>query len=234
MAKDTIILSVDTSSLNFSIALLKGAKLIAEYFSKNPKRQSSDMMPEIERLLSENSYRIEDIGLFCVGTGPGSFTGLRIGITAVRAMALALKRPIIGVPSIDAMAYAVAGKGQDVCIIIDAKQEKLYARFYKNNRFGLKAVGKIELLSAEKLVKKIKRPVLLAGDGITVYKDFILKEKAAQVSFADCDKWFPMASIIGKLGFSRLKQGRRDSVFTVSPLYIYPKECSIKKHRKKL
>ena len=234
MVKDTIILSADTSSLKFSIALLKGVKLIAQYFSKGPNRQSSDMLPEIGRLLSENSHKIEDIGLFSIGIGPGSFTGLRIGITAMRAMAFALRRPVIGIPSIDAIAYAVTSEEADTCVIIDAKQEKLYVRFYRKRGPAIKPIGKIELLSIERLLARIKRPVLFAGDGIAIYKDVILKAKLPRVNFAAYDKWFPKASAIGKLSFDKLKQGHRDSVLTLSPLYIYPKECSIRKQRKKL
>ncbi len=233
MAKDITILSADTSSLKFSIALLKGAELTEQFTSLTPGRQSSDMLLEIDRLLSKNALNIEDIDLFCVGLGPGSFTGLRIGLTTMRAMALALKKPIIGVPSIDALAHAVACNESDICVIIDAKQAKVYARFYKQSKDTIKPVSKILLLPIDKLLARVKAPVLFTGDAIALYKEAILKANIPGVNFTSEETWSSEAAVIGILSFSKWKKRYKDNVFTLSPLYIYPKECSISKHRKK-
>jgi len=232
MAKDTIILSVDTSSLKFSIALLKGGELIAQFISSVPNRQSSDMLPEIDKLLSRHSYGIEDIDLFSVGLGPGSFTGLRIGVTTMRAMAIALKKPIIGIPSIDALALAVTDNHSDICVIIDAKQGKIYGRFYKQSRGAIRPVSKILLVPIDKLLARIKAPTLFLGDAITLYKEAILKTRIQGLSFAPEKTCYPEAAIIGNLSFSKWKKRYRDNIFTLSPLYIYPKECSIRKRRR--
>ncbi len=244
MAKDTIILSADTSNLKFSIALLigvnpeqpvvspsnqgRGPELVEQFTSIAPGRQSSDMLLEIDKLLSRHSYGIEDVDLFSVGLGPGSFTGLRIGVTTIRAMALALKKPIIGIPSIDALAYAVADNNQDICVIIDAKQAKVYACFYKQNKGIIKPAGKILLLPIDELLARVKAPALFTGDAIALYKEPILKANIAGVNFTSEEAWLPKAAIIGALGFGKWKKRYRDSVFTLAPLYIYPKECSIK------
>lgn len=233
MAKDTIILSADTSSLKFSIALLRGAEPIAQFISSGPDRQSSDMLLEIDRLLSGYSYDIEDIDLFSVGLGPGSFTGLRIGVTTMRAMAFGLRKPIIGIPSIDALAHAVTDRGPDICVIIDAKQGKVYGRFYKESRSAIRSVSKIFLLPIDKLLARIRGPMLFSGDAIALYKEAILRANIQGVSFAPEKRWHPEAAIIGNLSFNRWKKRYKDNIFTLSPLYIYPKECSIKRHRKK-
>ncbi len=232
MVKDTIILSADTSSLKFSIALLRGAEPIAQFISGAPNRQSSDMLLEIDKLLSRHSYDIEDIDLFSVGLGPGSFTGLRIGVTTMRAMAFALKKPIIGIPSIDALAHAVTDNQPDICVIIDAKQGKVYGRFYKQNRGAVKPVSKILLAPINKLLGGVKGPILFSGDAITLYREAILKARIRGVSFAPEKTCYPEARIIGNLSFSKWKKRYRDNIFTLSPLYIYPKECSIKKRKK--
>jgi tRNA threonylcarbamoyladenosine biosynthesis protein TsaB len=235
MAKDTIILSADTSSPKFSIALSRGAGLIAQSVSSAPDRQSSDMLLEIDRLLSRHSYGIEDIDLFSVGLGPGSFTGLRIGVTTMRAMAFALKKPIIGIPSIDALAHAVTGdRAPDICVIIDAKQGKIYGRFYKQGRGAVKPVSRILLVPIDKLLAGIKAPMLFSGDAIALYRGVISKARIRGVSFALEKIRYPEAAIIGNLSFSKWKKRYRDNIFTLSPLYIYPKECSINRRRKKL
>ena len=241
MAKDITILSADTSSLRFSIALLKGAspeqsrgaELVEQFTSATPGRQSSDMLLEIDKLLLRNSSSIEDIDLFSVGLGPGSFTGLRIGLTTMRAMALALKKPIIGIPSIDALAHAVAYDNPDICVIIDAKQAKVYARFYKQSKNIIKPASKILLLPFDRLLARVKGPVLFTGDAIELYKEAILKANIPGVNFTSEETWSSEAAVIGALSFSKWKKRQKDNVFTLSPLYIYPKECSISKHRKK-
>ena len=249
MAKDITILSADTSSLRFSIALLKAAsleqsrracpeqgrraELVEQFTSATPGRQSSDMLLEIDKLLSRNSFSIEDIDLFSVGLGPGSFTGLRIGLTTMRAMALALKKPIIGIPSIDALAHAAADSSPDICVIIDAKQTKVYARFYRQRKNIIKPASKIFLLPIDKLLARVKGPVLFTGDAIALYRDDILRSNIPGVDFTPEETWSSEAAIIGALSFSKWKKRYRDNVFTLSPLYIYPKECSISKHRKK-
>lgn len=233
MAKDIIILSTDTSSLNFSIALSRGAELMDRFTSTIPGRQSSDMLLEIDKFLSKNAFGIEDVDLFSVGLGPGSFTGLRIGVTTMRAMALALKKPIIGIPSIDVLAHAAGGKKSDICVVIDAKQGKVYARLYKQSKDNIKPASKILLLSIDKLLARIKVPMFFLGDAIALYKENILKAGIKEISLAPEKAWSPDAAIIGALSFSKWKKKYKDNIFTLSPLYMYPKECSIKKYKKK-
>ena len=226
-----IILSADTSSDRFSIAVLRGNKLIARFNAVSPNRQSSDMLPEINRLLTVNSLNVKDIGLFCVGLGPGSFTGLRIGVTIMRTMALALKRPIAGIPSIDAIAHNVPACKEHICVIIDAKQRKVYARLYKCSNGILTVSGKIMLLTIEEFLSRVKSPVVFLGDGIKIYKDIILKAGFSRDSLTPEVKWYPQAETIGKLGLEKIRNGGKDNVFTLSPLYVYPKECQIKKKK---
>ena len=229
-----IILSADTSSDKFSIAVLRGNKTIARFKAVSPNRQSSDMLPEIDRLLTANSLHIKDIGLFCIGLGPGSFTGLRIGITVMRTMALALKRPIVGIPSIDAIAHNVPACKKPICVIIDAKQRKLYVRFYKCRKGVLAPAGRIMLLEMEEFLSRVKSPVFFLGDGIKTYKGIMLKSGFSRESLAPEALWYPEAEIIGMLGVEKMRNRGKDNVFTLSPLYIYPKECQVIKKKKVL
>lgn len=252
MVKDLILLSADTSSSRFSIALLKGHKLIDEFESGPFNRHSSGLLPEIERLLSKNSYILEDIDALCVGLGPGSFTGLRVGLTTVRGMALALRKPIVGIPSIDGLAYSLLwqkdklapsplpspqrGEGiigipcRKICPIIDAKQNRVYARIYSCSNKNIKPRGKFLLLGIKELLSKISQPTTFLGDGIRLYKNDILQELGQMARFAPESLWYPKAAIIGMLGLERLRAGKRDDVFSLSPLYIYHKECQIRKN----
>lgn len=226
-----ILLSADTSSARFSIALLKEGMLVDEFESESSNAHSSDLLTEIDRLLSKNSYDIKDIEGFCVGLGPGSFTGLRIGITTIKGLALSLKRPITGVPSIDSLAYNLLGHKGRVCAIIDAKQKKLYSRVYTCNGKSIDPKTGFLLLGIDELLNKLKAPAIFLGDGVGLYKDYIMEEMGSKARFGPEATWYPKAAIIGKLGYERLKTGKKDNVFSLAPLYIYPKECQIKKPR---
>lgn len=229
MGRDLILLSADTSSSRFSIALLEGKRLIDEFESEPSNRHSSDLLLEIERLLSKNSYLLEDVDAFCVGLGPGSFTGLRVGITTIRGIALALKRPMVGIPSIDGMAYSLFGLKGRICPIIDAKQKRLYARIYSCSNKSLKPKSGFLLLDITELLSKIKEPTTFLGDGIRLYRDDISQRLGEKSKFAPESLWYPKAAIMGSLALKRLQAGRKDNYFSLSPLYIYPKECQIRK-----
>jgi tRNA threonylcarbamoyladenosine biosynthesis protein TsaB len=232
MAKDTIILSADTSSERFSLALLRGKRLIGRFKAISPNRQSSDMLPETDRLLKSESLSIKDIGLFCVGLGPGSFTGLRIGVTAMRAMALVLNKPIVGVASIDAIARNAPTCKEPLCVIIDAKQNKVYTRFYRYRNGVLVSSSRIMLVEIKNLLDKLKVPVFFLGDGIKLYKDILLKQGARKNILANEEMWYPDAGVIGELGVERFRKKGRDSVFTLNPLYVYRKECQVVKKKR--
>jgi tRNA threonylcarbamoyladenosine biosynthesis protein TsaB len=231
MEKDTIILSADTSSERFSLALLRNKKVIGRFKAIAPNRQSSDMLPETDRLLKTKALNIKDIGLFCVGLGPGSFTGLRIGVTAMRTMALALDRPIVGVPSIDAIAHNVPYRKEMLCVITDAKQGKVYARLYKYRNSVLVSSSGIILVEIKDLLDKLKVPVFFLGDGIKVYKDAISIRGAGKNILASEAMWYPDAGIIGELGAQRFRKKGKDNVFTLNPLYVYSKECQVVKKK---
>ena len=226
-----MILSVDTSSNKFSCALLDKGMLVDEFESDSPNRHSSDLIPEIDRLLSKNSCDIKRIGALSVGLGPGSFTGLRVGITTMRALALGLKKPIIGVASIDSLAYNLLGHEGNICAIIDAKQKKVYARMYDCKGKKIRPRNRYLLIKPHELIAMIKKPTMFTGDAIALYREDIEKAAKVPVRFAPEPTWYPKAEIIGRLGWQRLKLGKKDNVFNLSPIYVYPKECQVRKKR---
>ena len=143
-----------------------------------------------------------------------------------------LSKPIVGIPSMDAIAINVIEFNDKISVIIDAKQNKLYYRDYiiKNNKIIPKT--KILLMTRENLIKQAKPNTLFTGDGVGLIKsDIINRQKSSK--FVLPDLWYPESDIIAMLGFERLKKRKKDNVFTLNPLYIYPKECQIRKPKAK-
>ncbi len=232
MAKDMIVLSADTSCDRFSLALMEKGLIVSQFDARSCQRQSSDMLPEIEKLLSRNELDTGDIDCFCIGLGPGSFTGLRIGVTIMRAMAFVHKKPIVGIPSIDAIACNALPYKRDICVIIDARQQKVYARFYKFRIGRMRPSGRIMLLGIEELLRKAKEPVLFLGDGIKLYGKIILNKGIRYENLLPECMWYPHAGLVGRLGIERVMRKGGDDVFTLSPLYLYPKKAQVVKSKR--
>ena len=166
------ILGIDTSTKTLSIALNEDRKTITEKSLLLDRRHSSLMIPYIKAMLEKNGFSIETVDAVVVGLGPGSFTGLRIGVSVVKGFGLALKKPCIGIASIDALAMNV-DKDATIVPIIDAKRENLYSAIYKKKKGRLVKKTPPLLLGVPRLMKKIKGPAIFLGDGITLYRDKI-------------------------------------------------------------
>ncbi len=226
------ILAADASTRIISISVLDNKELKAGIHKQFDRNQGSTLIPTIKKLLDKARYDITDINLFCVGLGPGSFTGLRISLSAMRTLSITLKRPIIGIPSFDVIAYGLSGKGTDICVIFDAKQNKVYARFYKQAAGGIKPVSGFLLDDFANIIKKIKQKTTIAGDAIPLYGSRIPPPKKDIILFAQENKWYPKAELLGIMALDRYKKGLRVDPFKLLPLYVYPKECQIKKVKK--
>ena len=130
------ILAMDTSSVNATVAVCDENRILGEYTVSNERAHSQIIMPMLESLLNHCSLTIKDIDVFAVALGPGSFTGLRIGISAMKTLAQSLSKPIIGVSSLDEVASSFFGTDKIICPIFDARRNEVYNALYLNgNKF---------------------------------------------------------------------------------------------------
>lgn len=163
------ILAIDTSTDYLSLAVLKDGRLAAKFHKKAHRKHSMLLVPMIDKLLKKAKLKIIDIDCFAISVGPGSFTGLRIGVTVVKGLAYALKKRIVAVPTLDVIANnAKSFKGM-ICPVLDARKNKIYACMYKSDGKSLKRLSKYLLLPAADLLKKVKDMrynVLFLGDAI--------------------------------------------------------------------
>lgn len=125
------VLALDTSSIVASVAVMNDGILLGEYTLNHNKTHSQKLVPIIQQLLSDLELEPFDIDLFAVSKGPGSFTGLRIAITTAKAMAYALDKPIIGVPTLDILAHNISFCQHLICPIMDARNNRVYTALYK-------------------------------------------------------------------------------------------------------
>ena len=222
------ILGIDTSSKFLGIALAEDKSIIIEESHLLDRKHSSQLVPKIKEMLERSSLSIDEVDAFVIGLGPGSFTGLRIGVSTVKGFGIATKKPCIGIPSIDSLALNVDGEGRAIVPVIDAKREQLYTAIYRREKDRLVRKSEHLLLNVNKLMKRVKGPAFFLGDGISLYREKIhcLNKKA---DFLEEEYWYPRASNLIKLALAKIKRYKKPGLTKLKPIYLYSKYCQVRK-----
>jgi tRNA threonylcarbamoyladenosine biosynthesis protein TsaB len=167
------ILAFSTSSDILSVCISDGDSLICEHSVYLKKKHSVVLLPVIDSVLKTAGIDISDVGMFACDTGPGSFTGIRIGVSTANAMAAALEKPVVGIPSLDTLSYGVSGFNRTTAVMIYARNDQIYSALFKERkRIGGYYAGSVsEYL--DMLKKEIDGKILFAGDASIVFKDLI-------------------------------------------------------------
>jgi len=220
------LLAIDTSTASGSVAIMEDGQLIGESLIHIKRTHSERLLPTVDHLLKEVSTGLEDVDCFAVTTGPGSFTGLRIGLSTVKGLAWSLERPVVGVSTLEALALNIPYSALSICPIIDARKGEVWAAIYRWGGGGLVAEVKDMAIRPEDLVKRIKEPTIFLGDGIRVISN--LQSSIFNSQFAPSHLWHIRASNVGWLGWLRFKEGKVASPEAIQPVYIRPSEAEIK------
>ena len=221
------ILAVDTSTKFLCLALADNDKAYA--YNLDLGRKLSSLLPvTIKRVLESLDWKAGDINYFACGLGPGSFTGLRVGLATIKGLAWALNKPVAGIPTLDLLALNASSFGNRYIVpVIDAKRNLIYSAIYETKGAELKKVTPYMLLAPDELLKKIKPGSLILGDALSLYKDkFMQSQKKLEPK--DKDYWYPRALNLIALAKDKIKKGEKLSGYDFKPIYIYPKECQIK------
>jgi tRNA threonylcarbamoyladenosine biosynthesis protein TsaB len=229
---DMKILALDTTTRFLCLALAYHRN-IYECNLDLGRRHSALLVPIIKRSLEALEWRIQDIRYFACGIGPGSFTGVRVGVSAIKGFAWALGKPVLGIPTLDIIAMnalSCAGKdakGGSIIPVLDAKRGLIYCSVYRRSKGGLKRTMPYMLLSEEDFLRKAPSGSLILGDAIALYKEKMSAAIKGAV-LLDKDYWYPQAHNIIPLSLEKIDSGKIDNVFTIKPIYLYPKDCQIK------
>jgi tRNA threonylcarbamoyladenosine biosynthesis protein TsaB len=198
-----LILAVENSGMCGSIALVSGSHCIAEQSLLSKLTHSKRLLVTLERVMAECQVTWEQIGAIAISLGPGSFTGLRIGLSTVKGLSMATSIPLIGVPTLDGLASQLTFTAMPVCPILDARKNEVYTALYQTDENGImQRRSEYLVIPAVELAGQITEPTVFAGDGITVHGD-LLREKLGDLAvFAPEQLYFAKASSIGFLALS--------------------------------
>lgn len=221
------ILAIDSSGLVASAAVIYGDELIAEYTVNYKKTHSQTLLPMLDEIKRMTELDLESIDAIAVAAGPGSFTGLRIGSATAKGLGLALKKPLIPVPTVDGLAYNLYGVEKLICPIMDARRNQVYTGVYRFSRregqWEMDVVKKqcaVPIFGLIDFLNEAGEEVVFLGDGVPVFKESIAANIKMDYSFAPAHMNRQRAASIGALGMVYLKQGKIQTAAGHEPEYL--------------
>lgn len=216
-----ICLALDTSTNCLSVALLKDGSLACETSLLVSSGHGGILLPIIDKVLERTSTGRHEIGLIAVGTGPGSFTGLRIGIATAKGLAMALGCPMAGIPTLDAMAQGVSPSPMQIMPVLDAKKGELFCALYGSDGSRLSADANVKPSGIKALVS---RDTLFVGNGLPLYRDALRESLGSFFHEGPAHLWHPRASVIG---FMALALPSGSLTADVLPLYVRASDATL-------
>lgn len=228
-----IILSIDSSSKVATAALMKDSKLLGEITLNDKKEHSVILISIIENLLNANNLNIGNIDGYVISKGPGSFTGLRIGMATIKGLSFGSNKPYVSISSLDALALSVSNFDGIICPIIDALRNSVYTTLYKGHSTNFNSNDRsvlptklekisdysaLELKELVEIIKAKKEKVIFIGDGVDKYKDYLI-ENCPNCYFPPNHLNLVRASSLGEIGSILLKNGSFDDPNS-TPFYL--------------
>ncbi|MBW2466628.1 MAG: tRNA (adenosine(37)-N6)-threonylcarbamoyltransferase complex dimerization subunit type 1 TsaB [Deltaproteobacteria bacterium] len=224
-----VILALETATMCGSVALVAGSGLVAEFSLQSMETHSRRLLAGVDRLLLEAAVEWTDIDAVAVSQGPGSFTGLRIGLATAKGLAMTAGAKLIGVGTLDGLAAQLfAVHGCLVCPVLDARKKEVYCGFYRCDTNGIpRLVGEYQVVTPEVLCEKIDEPVIMLGDGLLVYGDFFQEKLADFLKVPPLSTYFPRAASIGMLAREKWQEAEFLDPAATEPIYIRPSEAEL-------
>jgi tRNA threonylcarbamoyladenosine biosynthesis protein TsaB len=217
-----IVLASDTSTKKAHFALLENEIVRAEAIINNEKKHGETFVHAIEGLLSMIKREIEEVDLFVTTVGPGSFTGIRVGVSALKGLAFALDKPLVGVSTLETLAMNVPDPSITVCPMVDARRDEVYTALYRFNgeeKYPEKTGDERAVAPAE-FLEDIKGDIVFLGDGAIRYEELIRKTVPKRSFFVPSCKNDIKAGAAGLLGLHKFRRGDFVDAALLKPRYL--------------
>jgi tRNA threonylcarbamoyladenosine biosynthesis protein TsaB len=223
------ILAVDTSSRSCSVAVVENSSLLAEIIKEDGETHSRHLMDMIKKVFELSGLTPFDIDCFAVTKGPGSFTGLRIGISSVKGLAAATGKPLAGISTLDAIAAQALPTPYLICALIDARKGEVYSSRYRFIDGLIQKVTYEEVLDPEKAADGIGERSLFIGDGAAIYRNTIEKKLGGLVCFPPPFFNVIRASTVAFMGIKKFENNETEDAAMFAPHYIRKSDVKTKR-----
>ncbi|MBT3181820.1 MAG: tRNA (adenosine(37)-N6)-threonylcarbamoyltransferase complex dimerization subunit type 1 TsaB [Deltaproteobacteria bacterium] len=225
------ILSIDTTSMRGSFALSEGESCISQIQQSKPDTHSAKLLETIDTLFQQSNWKLKDIEGVAVAVGPGSFTGLRIGLATAKGIALSLGIPIVGVSSLKSLSINGSDAEKSILTLIDARRGELYAALWKRDGKKISIPTMDEcVLSPEKLVEEVKSigtTCYAVGDGALEYHKFLEDELGDTIRIAQGNEVLPMAHNLALVALAKFESHEGDDLTMLVPNYVRQSDAEI-------
>jgi len=229
-----LILASDTSTKTESVALLRDEVVVAEYLGNAEKHHGETLLPTIAALLDGAAVAIDDIDVFVVTLGPGSFTGIRIGVSTVKGLVMATEKPVVGVSSLAALAMNLPNSMVPICPMLDARKNEVYTALYRPGKGGVpEKVLDERVTTPLAFLDHIHEDVIFIGDGAVVYEHHIRNEFPHTSYFALGNLNYIRGSSVGLIGLKKYRDGDTLNLLGFTPEYLRLSEAEVKQRGKK-
>ena len=224
-----LVMGIDTSTLQGGVALLSEQGVVSEYTLNVRATHTERLLPLIDRAFHDAGITLSKLDGLAVAVGPGSFTGLRIALSTAKGLAVAAGKPLVGVSTLEAMAWTLSFCAYPVCPILDARKGEIYCALFRHEGERLIRLAEDAALSPDSLVSRIQERTVFLGDGLAVYGDLLKTRLKELALFPPAAQRGGSAAAVAELGRRRLLQGQRDEISELAPRYLRPSEAELKR-----
>ena len=217
------VLGIDSSGMVASIAVVEDMQMLGEYTINYKKTHSQTLLPMLDEVAKMIELDLADIDVIAVAAGPGSFTGLRIGSATAKGLGLALKKPLVSVPTLEGIAFNFCGSDKVICPMMDARRSQVYTGIYEFDGNTLRKVEDQMAVPVEEILEKLNtigKEVVLAGDGVPVYMEQIEKYLRVPYLVAPAHLNRQRAGAVAVLGMQYAKEGKTETAMEHQPDYL--------------
>ena len=222
------VLGVDTSTMTAGVGIIEDDEVLVDLKFDVKITYSEILMPTIDLALKTVGLKINDLDGFAICIGPGSFTGLRIGLSTIKGLCFASGKPLASVPSLDALATLSLYCRYPVVPLLDAKKDQVYAAIYDTSEGKLRRESEYLVIDIDNLVKKISKKTLFVGPGAKLYQKELIDLLGKRAYFAPGEQSTPSGASVARIGLSKLAFGQTENIPDLEPLYIRMSEAELK------
>ena len=224
-------LAIDTSTDTASVALVQDGEVLAELTWRSGQNHTVELLPQLAHLLNQAKLNLQSISDIMVARGPGSFNGLRVGISTAKGLAFSLGIPIVGISTLEVEAYQHAEIGLPICPIFNAGRGEIAIAMYQRQDNEWRQLATEHITTVEALCSQITTKTIFCGEFITIIASQLRKQLKEWAVIPTAASRLRRASFLAELGLQRLKAGDYDNPATLQPIYLRRPSITQPKHR---
>jgi len=222
-AASTVLLAIDTSTRTVGISLYDGEQVLCESVWKSQDHHTVELAPAVENALNKSGVTADRLGGIGVALGPGSFTGLRIGLALAKGLAMAQSLPLVGIPTLDALAAAQPLSEAPLAAVLRAGRGRLAVNWYQVERNSWQSTHNLEVLTPDEMIQRIQEPTRVCGE-LTAEERLLLRRGSDYVNLASPAQSLRRPAFLAELAWKRWQGGKTDDPALLSPIYLHHNE----------